>query len=129
MSPRRTLLPARRIARYHRISFSPPGKSPVHRGFEINIAAGFMPGPRPDGGRLLEVFLHDQANRGSERDFMLDDLGVLISLLLQFGVAPKTLRRHLAAPSDGQAPSIAGAVVDALIDMQDDFLAEQGAGS
>ena len=130
MSLERIKLPPRRIARTRSIAFAPPGKGRSAPGFELQIAAGFMPGAPSEGdGRLLEVFLHDKANRGSERDFLLDDLGVLISLLLQLGITPQGLRRHLASPSGGQAPSVAGAVVDALIEMQADYLAEIGEGA
>ena len=137
-SPERMRLPARRITRTRLIKFVPPGQDRSAPGFALHIAAGFLPGgPMPGGARLLEVFLHDANNRGSERDFLLDDLGVLISLLLQLGITPTGLRRHLAAPIGAnlggehveQAPSVSGAIVDALIEMQDDFLDEQGAAT
>ncbi len=140
MTLQRTKLPARRVTRTRLVVFAPPGKDRAGGGFDLQIAAGFMPGTCPyegDSCRLLEVFLHDAKNRGSERDFLLDDLGVLISLLLQLGITPTGLRRHLAAPIGAivggehveQAPSVSGAVVDALIEMQNDYLDEQRHGA
>ena len=137
-SPARMRLPARRDTRTRLINFVPPGQDRSAPGFALQIAAGFLPGgAMTGGGRLLEVFLHDENNRGSERDFLLDDLGVLISLLLQLGITPTGLRRHLAAPIGAiiggenveQAPSVSGAVVDALIEMQNDYLDEQREGT
>jgi ribonucleoside-diphosphate reductase alpha chain len=53
------------------------------------ITVGLYPDGRPG-----EVFVHG-SKVGSALDFLLDDASVLVSLLLQHGVAPRDLARSL----------------------------------
>lgn len=76
----------------------------------------------------LEVFIRGggKVKVGSERDFLLDDIAVTLSLLLQAGRRPKTIRRSLGADSaDPARPlSIIAAVVDTIITLEAEFRAE-----
>ena len=67
--------------------------------------------------RIGEVFTHG-AKVGSAMDAILDDTCVLISLLLQHGVEPKTLASSTGRHGDGRAPaSIVGALADLLAEL------------
>jgi hypothetical protein len=69
-------------------------------------------------GRVGEVFTHG-AKVGSAMDAILDDTCVLISLLLQHGIEPKSLASSMGRHGDGQAPaSIVGALADLLADIE-----------
>ncbi len=65
-------------------------------------------------GRLGEVFIHG-AKPGSDTDLLCDDIGVLVSRLLQFGDDPASLSLGVGRLGDGKsAASIIGAVADVL---------------
>ncbi len=65
-------------------------------------------------GRPGEVFLHG-AKPGSDTDLLCDDIGVLVSQLLQHGDSPGALVAGLGKLGDGKSPaSIIGAVADVL---------------
>lgn len=67
-----------------------------------------------DDGRAGEVFLHG-AKPGSDTDLLCDDIGVLVSRLLQHGDSPAALAAGLGKLGDGKSPaSIIGAVADIL---------------
>jgi hypothetical protein len=67
-----------------------------------------------DDGRPGEVFLHG-AKPGSDTDLLCDDIGVLVSRLLQHGDSPDALAAGLGKLGDGKSPaSIIGAVADVL---------------
>ena len=62
-------------------------------------------------GRPGEVFIHG-ATPGSDTDLLCDDIGVLISRLLQYGDDPAALAAGLGKLGIGQAPaSLIGAIV------------------
>lgn len=65
-----------------------------------------------DDGRPAEIFARLK-KPGSKLDLMLDDLGVLLSLLLQYGVAPEQLA-HSVGRAHSQPASVAGVLVDLL---------------
>ena len=50
---------------------------------------------------------------GSDFDLILDDIGVLLSLLLQYGVTPEQLA-YSVGRADGKPASVVGALVDLL---------------
>ncbi len=67
-----------------------------------------------DDGRPGEVFLHG-AKPGSDTDLLCDDIGVLISRLLQHGDDPAVLAAGLGNLGDGQGPaSLIGAIAGVL---------------
>ncbi len=67
-----------------------------------------------DDGRPGEVFLHG-AKPGSDTDLLCDDIGVLMSRLLQYGDDPASLASGMGRLGDGESPaSIIGAVADVL---------------
>ena len=66
-------------------------------------------------GRPGEVFIHG-AKPGSDADLLYDDIGVLISRLLQYGDAPDALAAGLGRLGNGQGPSsLVGAIAAALV--------------
>ncbi len=64
-------------------------------------------------GRPGEVFLHG-AKPGSDTDLLCDDIGVLISRLLQHGDDPASLASGIGRLGNGDPASIIGAVADVL---------------
>ena len=80
-----------------------------HAGARFEITVGFYPDGWPG-----EVFAGG-AKSGSEMDGLLDDSAILISLLLQNGVAPVALARTVGRLGDGREPaSVIGAICDLL---------------
>ncbi len=67
-----------------------------------------------DDGRPGEVFIHG-AKPGSDTDLLCDDIGVLISRLLQHGDTPDALAAGLGRLGNGQGPaSLIGAIAASL---------------
>ena len=66
-----------------------------------------------DDGRPGEVFLHG-AKPGSDVDLLCDDIGVLISRLLQLGDDPALLAAGIGRLGNGEPASIVGAIADVL---------------
>ena len=64
-------------------------------------------------GRPGEVFIHG-AKPGSDTDLLCDDIGVLISRLLQHGDDPASLASGIGQLGNGDPASIIGAVADVL---------------
>ncbi len=69
-------------------------------------------GEYPDGSSG-EVFIHG-AKPGSDTDLLGDDIGVLISRLLQYGDNPASLAAGLGRLGNGDPASIVGAIADVL---------------
>ena len=63
--------------------------------------------------RIAEVFMHGP-KAGSDLDALSFDVGVAISLALQYGTDICDLRKSVARLEDGQPASIVGAVLDRL---------------
>jgi hypothetical protein len=91
----RTRLPARRPNQTTELDFG---------GTTYAITVGY----RPDDGTPAELFVHG-ARVGSGMDAILDDVGVMVSLLLQHGVKPRDLARSLGSGS------VIGAIVAELV--------------
>jgi hypothetical protein len=76
----------------------------------------------------LEVFINGggKVKTGSERDFLLNDVAVMISTCLQMGIRPLTLRRRLGEdPHRPGAPlSLIAAVLDAVIELEQVYRGE-----
>ena len=67
-----------------------------------------------DDGRPGEVFIHG-AKPGSDTDLLCDDIGVLISRLLQYGDDPASLAAGVGRLGNGQGPaSLIGAIADVV---------------
>ena len=66
-----------------------------------------------DDGRPGEVFLHG-AKPGSDVDLLCDDIGVLVSRLLQHGDDPASLAAGIGRLGNGEPASIVGAIADVL---------------
>ncbi len=80
-----------------------------HGGRRYHLTMGEFPDGRPG-----EIFLHG-AKPGSDTDLLCDDIGVLISRLLQYGDDPASLASGMGRLGDGTtAASLVGAVVDVL---------------
>ena len=81
-----------------------------HGGQRYHLTIGEYPNGRPG-----EVFIHG-AKPGSDTDLLYDDIGVLISRLLQHGDTPDALAAGLGSLGKGQGPaSLVGAIAGALV--------------
>jgi len=83
---------------------------PLEGGRRIHVSAGF-----DHDGRLLEVFLRGGGKSGSATDFLLDDVAVALSRLMQYGDRLAQIAPGLGRLPDGKPSSIVGAVVDRLL--------------
>lgn len=81
-------------------------------GRRIHVTAGFT-----NDGRILETFVRGGGRVGSERDFLLDDIAVLISRLLQHGDDTSSIANGLGR-IEGRPSSVIGGVVDLLIEIE-----------
>jgi hypothetical protein len=77
-----------------------------HGGMRFEVTVGFYPDGRPG-----EVFTHG-AKAGSTMDGLLDDACVLVSRLLQHGVAAADLAGSVGRLGNAEPASVIGAVVD-----------------
>ncbi len=66
-----------------------------------------------DDGRPGEVFIHG-AKPGSDVDLLCDDIGVLVSRLLQYGDDPASLAAGIGRLGNGDPASIVGLIADVL---------------
>jgi hypothetical protein len=108
--------PARRYHVTQHIEYLPPGAAAA---VDVWLSVGIMPAGTPEAGRIFEVFLRGQGKVGSERDFLLDDIAVLISHLLRMGMTAGGISRMLAAPlEDGRPASVIAAVCEEIDRMQ-----------
>lgn len=85
-----------------------------YRGQEVSVCVGFY-----DDGRPGEVFaaMH---KTGTEMQHLLDDVCVIISLALQFGVTPVELVKSLGrlpAPEIGEDADKPASVLGAILDV------------
>jgi hypothetical protein len=95
----RVRLPDRRIAETITLE---------HDGKRFMVTIGFYPDGRPG-----EVFTHG-ARSGSALDALLADACVVVSCLIQHGVAPQDLAASMGRLGDAEPASIIGAVVDLM---------------
>ncbi len=80
-----------------------------HGGQRYHLTVGEYPSGKPG-----EVFIHG-AKPGSDTDLLCDDIGVLISRLLQHGDTPAALAAGLGRLGDSQGPaSLIGAIAASL---------------
>ena len=82
----------------------------VYDGTRYEVTVGFHPAT----GEAREVFCHG-AKAGSNMDAILDDACILLSVLLQHGVAPASLVATMGRLGGvGQCASIIGALAEHL---------------
>jgi hypothetical protein len=74
----------------------------------FTVTVGFYPGGTPG-----EVFL-DGCKTGNDIESIARDAGVLLSLALQHGVPPETIRHAVTRGASEEPASILGAVVDSI---------------
>ncbi len=79
-----------------------------HAGQRFTVTVGFYPDGRPG-----EVFTHG-TKTGSTLDGLLADACVVVSCLIQHGVAPGELAKSMGRLGNADAASIIGAVIDLL---------------
>ncbi len=110
-------LPNRREQRTQRVTWSAE-----EGGWEAKayVSAGFD----PRSGILYEVFIRGAGKSGSERDFMLDDIAVVISRALQFGDTARSLAAGMGRTPEGKPTSLIGAVLDAVVDIEAEYIGE-----
>jgi hypothetical protein len=80
----------------------------------VHLTVGF----HPVSAEPKELFLRGGGQVGSERDFTLDDIAILISRLLQFGDTLPELAHSLSRHPDGKPASVAGAAVDMAVTIE-----------
>ena len=95
----RQLLPQRRRAETFTV---------IHRHQLFVVTVGFF-----DDGTPGEVFI-DGCKTGTDIESIARDAGVLLSLALQHGVPPETIRHAVTRGISEEPASILGAVVDSI---------------
>lgn len=111
----RTALPNRRPQVTERVTWQ---LLPEHAPTKVYVSAGFEWSEEHGYGLLKELFLRGAAKSGSERDFLLDDIAVLIARALQCGDSPEALAAGMGRTAEGHPTSIVGAVLDAAVKLQ-----------
>jgi hypothetical protein len=104
----RTKLPNRREHETEILEWGPPGNGTC----EVFVSAGY-----DDFGRLRETFIRGGGRVGSDRDFLLDDIAVLISRGLQHNDSLDSMAAGMGRDETGQPTSLIGAVIDLLLTM------------
>jgi hypothetical protein len=115
----RTRLPNRRQHETEILEWGPPGRAT----FNVFVSAGY-----DHLGRLREAFVRVGGRVGSDRDFLLDDLAVLISRELQYEDSLDAMAAGMGRDEAGQPTSLVGAVVDLLVKMQAEYQFTSTAG-
>jgi hypothetical protein len=77
-----------------------------HGGSRFTVTIGFYPDGRPG-----EVFTHG-IRTGSGLDALLADACILLSLLMQCGIAPTQIANSMGRSGNAEPASIIGAVID-----------------
>jgi hypothetical protein len=106
----RTKLPNRRE---HETEILEWGGPPSSATCEVFVSAGY-----DDFDRLRETFIRGGGRVGSDRDFLLDDIAVLISRELQHDDSLHSMAAAMGRNETGQPTSLIGAVIDLLVTMQ-----------
>jgi hypothetical protein len=91
------------------LEWRPPGGAKCM----VFVSAGY-----DDFGRLRETFIRGGGRVGSDRDFLLDDIAVLISRELQHDDSLDSMAAGMGRDKTGQPTSLIGAVIDLLVTMQ-----------
>jgi hypothetical protein len=83
-----------------------------HKGNLYEVTVGFD----PETLEPVEAFIHGD-KPGSDGDAIQYDFGVLVSIAMQHGASPQSLRRSLCTDALDDPATIAGAVMDVIDDM------------
>lgn len=86
-----------------------------HAGFRCALSVGVY-----DDGGIGEVFVSGLKS-GSSLDALVADAAVLVSRLLQHGVAPADLVGSMARLGDERPASLIGAVVDHVVHLEEEM--------
>lgn len=120
-------LPQKRILRTVEVLFLAAGADAP---LKMHVGIGYC-APMPEAVPIaFEVFIRGGGKMkvGSERDFLMDDIAVLLSTLMQFGMRPAAIKKSLGV--DGTDPSrplsLISAVIAAVIEDEHAFHAELG---
>jgi hypothetical protein len=105
----RSKLPNRRQHETAILEWGPPGGATC----EVFVSAGY-----DDLGQVRETFIRGGGRVGSDRDFLLDDIAVLISRELQHDDSLDSMAAGMGRDETGQPTSLIGAVIDLLVTMQ-----------
>ena len=106
----RERLPNRRTGITDNLHWSFEGRDAGRR---IHVTANLAP-----RGAVLETFLRGGGQVGSERDFLLDDIAVLVSRDLQHGDTIAALAAGVGRLPDGRPSSVIGAILDKLLALE-----------
>ena len=79
-----------------------------HGGQRYHLTIGEYPDGQPG-----ETFIHG-SKPGSDTDLLYDDIGVLISRLLQYGDDPASLAAGIGRLGNGEPASLVGLIADVL---------------
>lgn len=98
---------------------------PAPGGRRVHVTTNFLPEEDADEARrtrrVCEIFLRGGSQVGSDRDFLLDDIAVAVSLGLQAGVTVDKYVTAMARSWEPQTPfapmSMLGAVLDKAREM------------
>ena len=83
-------------------------------GIRAHASIGFGPDRRP-----AEIFLRPKSGRvGSDVDFLVDDVAIVISVALQHGITPEVLGRSLGYHPGGEPASVIGAAIALIAEHQ-----------
>ncbi len=85
-------------------------ESVAHDGREHQVSIGHYRDGRPG-----EVFIEADVRSGTYLHALFDDVGITLSLLLQYGCAPGELAARLGRTADGARTSLLGRVADLLV--------------
>ncbi len=84
-------------------------ESVAHDGLDHQVSIGHYRDGRPG-----EVFIEADVRAGTYLHALHDDVGIALSLLLQYGCAPGELAGRLGRTADGARTSVLGRVADLL---------------
>lgn len=111
--PQRELLPQRRRAETFNMRFG-------DQSAEYTVTLGYY-----EDGRIGEIFI-DGAKAGTMMDALARDGAVLTSIGLQYGMQLETVRHALTRDRDGNATTIIGAVIDRILEQENENTRQAG---
>ena len=78
-------------------------------GGRYSVSVGYY-----ETGEVGEVFVHSDLQSGSDKEISLYAMGVQLSLLLQYGIAPENLRHSLPQNDDGTPACLEGRILEII---------------
>lgn len=92
----------------------PPEGSDREPGRRIHVTANFADAT----GKMYETFLRGGGRVGTDVDFLLDDVAVLISRGLQHGDTAAAMADGVSRGIHGEATSVVGVILDKLVEIE-----------